>query len=265
MDIIEHNRRAWNQESRLGSPWSTPVDPEIIQNAKRGRWQVILTPVRMVPAEWFGELRGKDLLCLASGGGQQAPVLAAAGANVISFDLSEEQLAKDRLVAERDNLSLQYVQGDMADLSGFDDASFDLIFHPISNVFVPDVNVVWRECYRVLKPGGVLLAGFMHPGYFLFDHDEAFASARLVVRHRLPLSIPEDLDEGGQQRWRKSSEPAQFSHSLEAQIGGQLAAGLVITGLYEDYWSDEATLLNRYSPTAIATRAMKPALATITN
>jgi protein-L-isoaspartate O-methyltransferase len=84
------------------------------------------------------------VLCLASGGGQQAPVLAAAGAHVVSFDLSDEQLRKDRDVAERENLLLRCVRGDMADLSALASASFDLIFHPVANVFVPDINVVWR-------------------------------------------------------------------------------------------------------------------------
>jgi len=91
---------------------------------------------------------------LASGGGQQVPILAAAGANVVSFDLSDAQLATDRMVAEREGLAIRFVRGDMADLSAFEDAGFDLIFHPASNVFVPDVCVVWRECFACCAPGG---------------------------------------------------------------------------------------------------------------
>lgn len=115
MNIIEHNREAWNQESRAGSAWSTPVDREVIRAARDGVWSVILTPTKPVPASWFGDVRGKDVLCLASGGGQQAPVLAAAGANVVSFDLSEEQLKKDQEVARRENLELRCVRGNMAE------------------------------------------------------------------------------------------------------------------------------------------------------
>ncbi len=129
-----------------------------------------------------------DVLCLASGGGQQAPILAAAGATVTSFDNSEEQLAKDRFVAERDSLELSTVQGDMADLSQFQDETFDLIFHPVSNVFVEDVTPVWRGCYRVLKEGGRLLAGFMNPMFFLFDHEEVEKSGIFHAKYSLPYS-----------------------------------------------------------------------------
>jgi SAM-dependent methyltransferase len=163
MNIIEYNRKAWNREAVEGSEWSTLVDSRIISAARDGDWSVVLTPTRKVPITWFGDLRGKDVLCLASGGGQQAPVLAAVGARVVSFDLSEEQLRKDREVSERENLPLQCVRGDMSDLNPFRVETFDLIFYPVSNVFVPDVMPVWRECYRVLKPEGRLLAGMMNP------------------------------------------------------------------------------------------------------
>lgn len=258
MDVLKHNQEAWNRESREGSEWCTPVGPEIVAAAREGSWSVILTPNRPVPPAWFGDIRGKRVLCLASGGGQQAPVLAAAGAIVTSFDLSQEQLDKDRTVADRDGLALAWIQGNMADLSVFPAESFDLVFHPVSNVFVPEVTVVWRECHRVLCPGGVLLAGFMNPSLFLFDHDEALQTGSLVVRHALPYGEPGSLDDVAQARWRLVGRPAEFSHSLEAQIGGQLAAGFVITGLYEDHWSDDATPFNRFSPVAIATRALKP-------
>lgn len=262
MDVFEYNRRAWDQESRNGSVWCLPVSSETIQAAREGSWSVILTPNRPVPPDWLGDVAGKQLLCLASGGGQQAPVLAAAGAHVTSLDLSEEQLNKDREVAAREGLSLSCVQGNMVDLSRFPAESFDLIFHPVSNVFVPDLSAVWGECHRVLKPEGILVAGFMNPCLFLFNHSEVEETGSLVVRYPLPYNEPDSLNAGEQARWRQSGRAAEFSHSLEAQIGGQLAAGFVLTGMYEDSWSDEATLFNRFAPVAIATRAVKPRAAT---
>jgi SAM-dependent methyltransferase len=259
MNVLAHNRAAWNQESLEGSRWTNPVDSETISRARSGDWDLILTPLRSVPKDWLGELKGKRVLCLASGGGQQAPVLAALGANVVSFDLSEEQLLKDRLVADRDGLELECMRGDMADLSRLQDESFDLIFHPTSNVFVPDVEVVWRECYRVLRPGGRLLAGFLNPSFFLFDHAEAGLSGNLIAQYRLPYS---DVEQRGQSAKRKEeiSQGAafEFGHSLEVQLGGQMKAGFLLAGLYEDWWEEAATPLNRLSPTTVATLATKP-------
>src|SRR5437870_2432456 len=85
-ELSHHNRLAWNRERVASSVWSTPVDSQTIARARAGAWQVVLTPKLPVPRSWFGEIQGKNVLCLASGGGQQAPILSAAGANVTSFD-----------------------------------------------------------------------------------------------------------------------------------------------------------------------------------
>ncbi len=124
-----------------------------------------------VPRDWFpAELAGAAVLCLASGGGQQGPVLAAAGAAVTVFDNSPRQLARDEEVAARDKLAIRTVLGDMRDLSVFPDASFDLVFNPVSNVFCPEIAPVWRESFRVLRPAGILnTSGFMNPDVFIFD------------------------------------------------------------------------------------------------
>ena len=259
MNVFDHNRRAWDLESRGGSRWCVPVDSETIARARRGDWHVVLTPDKPVPRSWFADLAGLRVLCLASGGGQQAPVLAAAGAVVTSLDASAEQLAKDHLVANREGLDLRCVIGDMCDLSVFADAAFDLIFHPCSNLFVADVMPVWRECARVLRPGGALLAGFMNPAYFLFDHDDALRSGELRVVYPQPFS---DLVHAGEGRVRDRitrDEALVFGHTLEQQIGGQLRAGFALEDLYEDGWIVEATPLDRYTTTSIATRAVRRA------
>lgn len=257
MSYLEQNRRSWNHGLMSTSVWAEPVSTAVIARARTGHWDVVLTPVKPVPKDWFGDLTGKDVLCLASGGGQQAPILAAAGANVTSFDLSEEQLRKDRLVAERDGLKVRCVQGDMADLSVFGDGTFDLVFHPVSNVFIPDPGPVWRECFRVLRPGGVLLAGSMNPAIYLFDHEEADVSGELVVRYALPYSDESSLSPTRLKAKIDAGEPLEFSHSLATQIGGQIEAGFLLAGLYEDGWLDDTWAFARVSPVSIATRAVR--------
>ena len=121
MNIPKHNRSAWDRQVETGNKWTVPVSPEVISAARQGRWSVMLTPKKPVPHEWFGEIGGVRVLCLASGGGQQGPVLAAAGAVVTVLDNSPAQLAQDRYVAEREGLRLDLQLGEMTDLSRFDD------------------------------------------------------------------------------------------------------------------------------------------------
>ena len=257
MDISAHNRGAWNREAVGGGVWSRPVDEVTIERARAGEFQVILTPTLPVPQGWFGALAGLDLLGLASAGGQQMPVLAAAGARVTSFDLSEEQLALDAAVRARDRLAMALVQGDMSRTLPFADASFDLIFHPVSNLFMADPLPMWRECARVLRPGGRLLAGFMNPDWFIFDHDEMDRSGEVRARYPLPFREPEDLDARDYAIWEAEARQVLFSHSLAAQLGGQLQAGLVIEGFYEDPWDPAASPLAAWLPSAFATCASR--------
>jgi len=258
MSIREHNRIAWDKQVEWGNPWTIPAGPDTIAAARRGQWEILLTPTKPVPRVWFPELRGCDLLCLASGGGQQGPILAAAGANVTVLDNSPRQLAQDRMVAERDSLEIVTVEGDMRDLSMFADGCFDLIVHPVSNVFIPDARPVWAEAFRVLRRGGALLAGFNNPVTYMFDFD-LYGQGVLQVKHVLPYSDTESLSEEEQRHRLEGGHPLEFSHTLEEQIGGQIEAGFLIAGFYEDAYGEEQNdLLSKYTPTFIATRAIKP-------
>ena len=259
LDIVKHNRVAWDNQSRQQqSPWVQPVAPEEIAAAKKGQWQVILTPTKAVPRNWFGDIKNKSVLGLASAGGQQVPIFAAAGASVTSFDNSPEQLIKDSLVAEREGLNIALEQGDMADLSRFDDEHFDLIFHPVSNVFSEHILPVWQHCARILKPGGRLLSGFMNPDFFLFDHEDIDKGGPLQVCFSLPFADTDQLSQQQIMRRQQRGEGLEFSHSLQSQIGGQLDAGLLLAGFYEDHWDTLSTPLNDYMPTSMATLAIKP-------
>jgi SAM-dependent methyltransferase len=254
MDVRSINRDRWDKQVEYGNPWTIPSSPETIAAARRGEWSVLLTELKPVPRHWFpDDLRGLDILCLASGGGQQGPIFAALGANVIVFDNSPRQLEQDRIVARREGLKLVTVEGDMRDLSVFSDEIFDLIFHPVSNVFCPEVLPVWREAFRVLRRGGLLLAGFDNPSNFIFDFPKA-EQGIFEVKYPLPYDATRLTEEERQREFGEDS-PLEFSHSLEEQIGGQLQAGFLLTALYED---QQSSPLGKFIPGYIATRALKP-------
>ncbi|MGE5776240.1 MAG: class I SAM-dependent methyltransferase [Chloroflexota bacterium] len=255
MDIRSYNRDAWNREVEGGkNPWSQPVSPEIIAQARQGDFSIVLTENIPVPHKWFPPLQGAEVLCLASGGGQQGPVLAAVGAHVTVLDNSPAQLKQDQLVAERESLPLRAVEGDAADLSAFADASFDLVFNPVSTVFMPDVRAVWRECARVLRPGGILMAGFMNPVHYIFDLYKADEGI-LEVSHSIPYSDLTSLSKEDLEEYLEKGLPLEFGHSLTDLLGGQCEVGFVITNMYEDYMLDSP--LHNYHPNYLATRAEK--------
>ena len=217
-----------------------------------------MTPQRPVPRFWLSPLEGREVLCLASGGGQQGPILAAAGARVTVLDNAEAQLARDREVAEREGLDITTIQGDMADLSALATASFDWIVNPVSNCFVRNVRPIWKEAFRVLKPGGFLLTGFNNP--VLFSCDPALLpEGRVQLKYRIPYSDERELTPEEHEERVSQELPMEFGHSLEDQIGGQLEAGFVLMGFYEDYFGDEIEQpIDQFLASFIATRALKP-------
>lgn len=255
-DVAGYNRNSWDSLVAKADKWTVPVSTDAVAQARAGNWSIVLTPLKPVPRAWFPTvIHGLKVLCLASGGGQQGPVLAAAGATVTVLDNSPKQLEQDRLVAERETLPISTELGDMRDLSRFTDHSFDLVVHPVSNLFVESPLPVWQEAARVLKPGGTLLAGFANPLNYIFDL-EGMNEGRLQVRHPIPYADAQHLNSDELQRLVVSkNEPVCFGHTLHDQIQGQIDHGFVIAGFYED--KSPGGPLDSYIDTYIATRAIK--------
>ena len=237
--------------------WGIPISHEEYVNAQNGKWSVLLTPTKPVPAEWFapflrnGRLDGVKLLGLASGGGQQMPIFAALGADCTVLDYSERQLENECMVSKREGYAINIVRADMTKRLPFEDCTFDMIFHPVSNCYIEDVYHVWRECFRVSKQGGVLLAGMDNGLSFLTEKDNP-----LLIVNKLPYNPLKD--DAHYKRDVEIEGCLQFSHTIEEQVGGQLKAGLVLTDLYEDTDPPESDILGDYVPLYISTRAVKP-------
>lgn len=249
MNYQDINAKTIDSWVREGWIWGQALSHETFLKAKSGEWSVLLTPTKPVPKEWFGELRGKKLLGLASGGGQQIPIFSALGVECTVLDYSSEQCASERKVAAREGYSVTVVQADMTKPLPFEDESFDLIFHPVSNCYVEEVEPIFRECFRVLKKGGIFLGGFDNGINFLFNEDDETKVVRGLPYN--PLKDEALMKEG-----IANDDGIQFSHTLEEQIGGQLRAGFRLTDVFEDT-NGFGTLHELGVPCYWATRAVK--------
>ena len=248
MDYQDINAATIDRWVEEGWEWGRPISHEEFAAAVNGEWDVLLTPTKKVPHGWLGELKGKKLLGLACGGGQQMPIFAALGADCTVFDLSEKQLESERLVAKREGYSIRVIRGDMTKPLPFEDEEFDLIFHPVSNCYAREVKPIWRECMRVLKPGGRLLAGTDHFVNYIVDEEE-----RAIV-NRLPFDPVVNADQRA--LLEKDDAGMQFSHTIEEQINGQLEAGFTLLSLYEDT-NGEGRLHELGIPTFLAMLSQK--------
>lgn len=251
--IVRINAHAWDRWVDDSSEWSVPISHETYRQAQQGTWDVCLTSRKPVPKAWFPELKGAKVLGLACGGGQQCPIFKARGADVTVLDSSEKQLAQERYLAEREGYAIELVKGDMADLSCFPDATFDLVYNPVSTCYVRDVIPVWREVYRVLKSGGVLLTGFANPVAFVFSAPNG--ARDLTVKSKLPFDPIADLSATELSDLVGKGGPLFFSHTLTALLGGQMRVGFRLLDLYED--DDPYDKIAQYTPVYIATKAVK--------
>ena len=229
-----------------GWEWGRPVDHQTYRRAAEGDWSLLLTPTKPVPRSWYPPLEGTQVLGLASGGGQQMPILTAAGARCTVLDYSPAQLEAERQVAAREGYDINIVRADMTEPLPFADASFDLVINPVSLCYVREVEPIWREVARVLRPGGVLLAGLDTGLNYVVDEAEQRIVRGLPFD---PLANPALMAE-----LEAEDDGVQFSHTLDELLGGMLRAGFAIDDLFEDV-NGEGRLSELGIPTMLAVRA----------
>ena len=235
-------------KNKYGLKWMEPISHNDFINAKNGMELLTLTPHKKVPKNWYDDVKGKRILGLASGGGQQMAILSALGGECTLLDISDSQLEADRFIADREKYNITIIKGDMTERLPFDDESFDYVINPVSNHYIEKVEPVFNEIYRVLKKGGYFLAGLDTGIYWAFD-EETFTLA-----HPLPFNPLKD--EKLAKELLESDMTYIFSHTLEEQIGGQLKAGFHLLELYEDI-NTEGKFKEYNVPTFILTRSQK--------
>ena len=232
-----------------GWEWGSPVSHEEYLRACEGDWEIVLTPTVPVPKSWWPTLAGAEVLGLASGGGQQMPILTAAGAYCTVLDYTPEQLESERMVAEREGYDISIVRADMTEPLPFADASFDVVVNPVSLCYVREVEPILLETARVMRPGAALLAGYDIGFNYVVDDAEERIVRGLPYN---PLENPklleaDDVNEVGM----------QFSHTIGELLAAILHAGLVIDDVYDDV-NGKGRMSELGIPTMLAVRAHKP-------
>lgn len=144
-DVRRYNIERWNALVDAGALFTRPYLNLDTEAARQ----------RVDPEGMFGEMAGREVLLLASGGGQQSAAFALLGAKVTVVDLSDKQLERDQQAAAHYGFDIRTVQADMRDLSLLEADAFDLVYHPYALNFVPDAREVFAQVARVLRPGGM--------------------------------------------------------------------------------------------------------------
>lgn len=220
-DPIEvKNRSAYDRMVQQEHFLTQPVSQEELQ-----------APLQTLDAKgWLGgNIRGWKVLCLAAGGGRQGPLYAAAGADVTVFDISPAMLELDRRVCHSLGIHYRTIQGTMVNLTMFDDSEFDLVAHPVSTCYVSNVERVFQEVARVLRPGGLYVSQHKQPANV--QSSLGLIHGRYVFEQPIggraspaPIDSPSLLRE---------PNTVEFAHSLDHLIGGICRAGMVIEAFSE--------------------------------
>ncbi len=249
------NESAWDKKVDDGAVWTLTISSKEIEQAKKGDIRLNLGGNINIPLDWLPkDIKGKKVLCLASGGGQQAPIFSAIGCETTVLDISEKQLEQDILVAKRDNLIINTVKGDMCDLSMFANDSFDIVFCPVSVTYIADTLPVFKECYRILKQGGSFMLGTVNPHIYAFDgaiYDEGV----YTVSNKLPFNSLDELSEQERKEFLQNKNAIEYSHTMQTLIGNQTDCGFAIVGFFES--NDDKDGIGDYFAKFYNTKAIK--------
>jgi SAM-dependent methyltransferase len=232
-ELAAYNKERWEALAGAGIEWSRPLMDLNVDSAVA--W---LDSQGAMPPGGMGDLSGRDVLCLASGGGQQSAVFGVLGARVTVLDFSETQLQRDRETAVHYGFPLSTVQGDMRDLSCFDDNSFDIVWHPHSINFVPEAQVVFQEVARVLRTGGLYRIEMANP--FLAGLDETVWDGNgYPLKHPYTNGAELLFDDphwdvyGKDGTHQRIVGPHEFRHSLSTVMNSLIGLGFVMLAAWE--------------------------------
>ncbi len=224
-EIAQYNIERWKALTKANALFTHPYFDLDVATARQ----------KIDPEGQLGEIRGKAVLCLAGGGGQQSAGFALLGATVTVVDLSEEQLQRDREVAAHYQVNIQTLQGDMRDLTHLPAQGFDIVWQPYSLNFVPDARLVFREVARVVRPEGLYRFNCANPFVSGLTEQDWNGEGYLLkhpYRDGAELTYPDPpwVHASGEPILR----PREYRHTLSTLINGLIAQGFVIRRVSDD-------------------------------
>lgn len=222
--ILATNRKVYEAMAASGDPLCRPATD-----------QEMADPLATVDgAGWLGKsIRGKNLLCLAAGGGRQSSLYSAAGAQVTVVDISGAMLELDRQVAAQRGYSLRLFEASMEELPMLQDGEFDIVIHPVSTCYVPDVAPVFAEVARVTRAGGIYISQHKQPASLqssIEPHRDGYSIEHTYYR---TLPVPAPSSASASSRRLREQGAVEFLHRWEQLIGGICRSGFVIEDLSE--------------------------------
>jgi len=257
-DVIKKNQQMWEGEVEAGEYYTIPdldLNVDLLQQFADGEllgWDdeygknnnPLLKKIRQYE---YSDITGKKVLCLASGGGQQSAMFSLLGADVTVVDISQGQLDADIKAANHYGYAVKTILCSMTDLSVLEDEYFDLVHQPISICFVPDVALVYKEVFRVLKKGGKYHVDHINPATHPVSYDNDIDGwDGIGYRISSPyISGPLRIDEKGNENMISGEVDGEFRHLFIDIFCKLTEAGFQIKYI----WEDERNLVTAFNAT----------------
>ena len=221
------NKEWWEKMVKEGCGYTRPwldLDPDVVRLFAESKLKNVPEPLNvMFPVNVFSNVKDKDVLCLAAGGGQQSAVFGLLGARVTVIDIAEGQLEGDKKAAAHYGYKVKTVQGNISDLSDFKNYSFDLVYQAPSMGYVPDVKKVYSEVFRILRPGGLYCAAGENPlAQFI---DDSFWDGK-GYRISVPYAVKE-------KKRAEDKNVIEYRHYLDETFNGLIECGFIIEHIEE--------------------------------
>lgn len=251
-DIARQNQRYWDEQVAQGRRCTVPyldLDADAYRRYAAGEsdvWPCMefeQAPEGIV----LKAAPGRDVLCLAGGGGGQSVQLALMGARVTVLDLCAGQLEADRRAAAHYGYQVRTIQGDMRDLSAFADQSFDHVLQPVSLAFVPDLRQVYGQVWRVLRPGGLYASAHCNAATdpICFDGPNGGWDGAAYRISEPYCGGPVLLDAAGRENMTDGQPTGEHRHLYRDIFNGLIETGFAIRKVWDAQWHERFATLPR--------------------